>query len=309
MRFQRRLLFLQSLLQLKMKKELLIPAFFILLISCTFIPSKTVAIEKGTKALEINFIKDSPPYQVYENTNALVSIDIKNAGAQRIKNGVYSLIFPDQYVDVVEPSGSFNLLGKQEGLPYGEETQINFPVKIKSLASQQQILPVDFIFSACFQYRTKSGFSICIDTDQLNTDKSKPCTVKPLSTSGGQGSPLVITKIEPRMELSKEYLTTPVFDIYVQNYDKGIVSSANDFAKFCTSKPVSKSIVEADVKLGDEKLECNKPEFEIKSSEVKFTCKSKELSRSEGIFNALLVVDLSYGYAQTIAKQVKILKQ
>ena len=282
--------------------------FLVLLTSCGFIGGKTVLIEKGTKALELSFVKDMPSYQAYEDSNNAIAVYMKNVGAFGITNGLYSLNVPNQYVDTVEPFGTFNLLGKQEGLLYGEENQQQFSARTKNLATQQQKLPIDISFTACFPYKTHAGFSVCVDTDPTGIDKRKACTVNTLSTSGGQGAPVTITRIEPRMEIN-EAGVIPIFDIYLRNEGGGIIVAEKTFGDYCKGKQISGQEVELEIFLGDEKLECSKEQLEIKKTESRINCRAREYSRKEGTFNALLVADVNYGYVQTISKQITIVKK
>lgn len=292
-----------------MKKTILITTLLLVfLISCNPFTSKTVIVEKGTKALELSFVKDMPPYQSYEDSNNAIAVYMKNIGATNIVNGLYSLNVPNQYFDVVEPFGTFNLLGKQEGMPYGEENQQQFTARTKSLAPQQQKLPIDISFTACFPYKTHAGFSVCVDTDTTGKEKRKACNVKTLSTSGGQGAPITITRIEPRMELTEEG-TIPVFDMYLRNEGGGIITTEKTFGDYCKGKQIPRQEVELSVFLGDEKLECSKEQLEIKKTESRINCRAREYSRKEGTFNALLVVDVNYGYVQTVSKQITLIKK
>ena len=287
---------------------LLISILLIFLSGCTLLGGKTVIIEKGTKALELSFVKDMPPYQTYEDTRNAIAVYMKNVGATNIKEGIYSLNAPTQYIDVPESFGTFQLQGKQEGLPYGEEYQQQFLTQTKNLAAQQQKIPLDISFTACFPYKTHAGFSTCIDTDPTGIDKRKSCSTLYISTSGGQGGPVVIKKIEPKMEIQKEGVI-PVFDIYLRNEGGGIITSQKNFGDYCKGKQLPRQEIELSVLLADEKLECSKEKLELSSKESRINCRGREYSRKEGTFNALLVIDANYGYVQTVAKQINVVKK
>ena len=212
--------------------------------------SKTVPVltskdfHKGTSALEMEFIKGIMPDAVYENSMFLIGINIKNNGAENIKKGLLNLGIERDYINlkkeelktnlgdgieiVNENTLRFNLSGKNIYNPLGQQGFIYLSAETNELAKQSQTLISNIALTACYDYKTVSVSTICIDTDITNTDiRDKNCIVKELSLDS-QGAPVAVTKIEYQMLPSGPNYVKPEFFITIENKGSGEVVSPEE---------------------------------------------------------------------------------
>ncbi len=288
------------------KKTLFATFLFVLIVSCT--PDVFSGNEfTGSKGLNFYFDNNAPPAYVYEESSVPIRIFVENIGASDVVNGVYSLGIEEQYVKVNEKTGTVFLKGKSLERPYGDQTQIIVEGKAKSVGSQEGINSV-LSFSLCYPYETKANIITCIDSNPSSKEK-KVCTVTPQSFNAGQAAPIGVTNIVPRMIIEKNGVK-PQYVISIKNMDKGEIISSDYVNYFCTGKSIpteQQNVIEVEVTLSDEKLVCNKNKLKLKDGSDELFCELQRVIPSiEGSYNSPLTVKLSYGYAQTITRKVRI---
>ncbi|MBI5066495.1 hypothetical protein HZA97_09785 [Candidatus Woesearchaeota archaeon] len=288
------------------KKSVFLTILFLFVLSCTsdiFSGSEFT----GSKGLNFYFDNNAPPAYVYEESAVPIRIFVENTGASNVVNGVYSLGIEEQYIKVDKKTDTINLKGKSLERPYGDQTQIIVEGKAKSVGSQEGINSV-LSFSLCYPYETKANIITCIDSNPSSKEK-KVCTVNPQSFSAGQAAPIGVTNIVPRMIIEKNGVR-PQYIITIKNLDKGEIISSDYVNYFCTGKSIpteQQNVIDVEVSLSDEKLVCNKNKLNLKDGSDELFCELQRIIPSvEGSYNSPLTVKLSYGYAQTITKKIRI---
>ena len=82
---------------------------------------------------------------------------------------------------------------------------------------------------------TRAFVDICIDTDPYGSKPNpKVCSAQAKDLSGGQGGPVSVTRVEPKMLVSDGYVR-PQFAITLQNSDVGSVIQYGQIATLCSS--------------------------------------------------------------------------
>lgn len=288
------------------KKSNFLMILLLLSISCT--PDIFSGNEfTGSKGLNFYFDNNAPPAYVYEESSVPIRIFVENTGASNVVNGVYSLGIEEQYIKVDKKTDTVNLNGKSFERPYGDQTQVIIEGKAKSVGSQEGINSV-LSFSLCYPYETKANIITCIDSNPSSKEK-KVCTVMPQSFNAGQAAPIGVTSIVPRMIIEKNGVK-PQYIITIKNLDKGEIISSDYVNYFCTGKSIpteQQNVIEVEVSLSDERLVCNKNKLNLRDGSDELFCELQRVIPSvEGSYNSPLTVKLSYGYAQTITKKIRI---
>ncbi len=295
-------------------KKIILMLTFILLISCTLQDiefkspfQKQAKIEEfseyqtGKQGLAIRFAEEAVQTKVRETSLFDLVFELQNKGFSDITRGLYKLITEEQYIRTERPQGVFLLKGKSPYNPMGEIKRINFPAKA-GLIDQEQIyeFPVKTTLVACYAYETIATTGICIDPDVKGIKKDKACEMEEISLSDGQGAPVAVTKIIPRMEFT-ERGAVPTFEIYIENAGEGQVISENYIENACGSKPRTNiqdyNKAEIEVILSDKILTCEPSALEIKKyKETRIYCEQKTTTQRSAAYTAPLQIKINYGY-------------
>jgi len=321
-----------------MRKILVLLLVLLSLTACTqqSTTTKDLKVFTGTEGIVMNFIPNMPPSQIYSSDQLNFLIEVKNKGAYATVgsrtegltlrvylSGFDKDIFPELYGLDDDVNGNYieedSLEGKSEfnpdgGLKYIEKsTSINLPSGLDSFKT-------NFLVTTCYEYQTYATASVCIDPKPYSTAiKEKACTVQDITLSGGQGAPVVITKIEE--EASKDKVR---FKIYIENKGNGRVF---DITQRSDDKGVLKCNPYSEEGLKYQDIDQIKLETVFLSNEdipLKNCKPSKDgtvrLIDGKGIvicekdvsgtstFLTPLEIKFSYGYTSSIQKEVEILK-
>ena len=306
---------------------------------------KDIDLRVGAEGLKIEFLKNTPPAKIFEESVFPVIVKVKNNGAYSIKDNeaaVLSLGVEKDYTKKVSllaagrvqsfdkgNAALFKLEGKTKINPKGEEQVISYNVQAGRVDPQSEAHQSNIITTVCYPYESVLESSVCIDTDVGNLRPSKKvCQSQDLIFSNGQGAPVAVTKIETNMlptlaegqnELSGKI--SPQFLVFVENRGQGTVIRKESVTEFCTKSETSHAnlnIVYADVYLAGQKLGCqleakqgvNEPAH-IKLLDKKdiIRCVFKEgIEVSRDTYLSPLKVVLKYGYTQSISANYFIQK-
>ncbi|MFH1316759.1 MAG: hypothetical protein ABII01_04520 [Candidatus Woesearchaeota archaeon] len=307
-------------------KKIIILFFIMALISgCTGNGGATTRYEPftGTNGMVIDFARDSPPEEVYENQRFNVLVDAKNDGASDIIDGKIMLGFEKDVIETDKSEEDVELTGRSVNNDIGEEKFINFNLRSKNLDPQVEVIESLITATACYRYQTIFGKAVCVDTDPLdNRLPEYACQAEDISSSG-QGAPIAITKVEVEMvPHNVEGKIKPMFKIYIENKGGGIVYNPDIVERACSSDKLERDDINtlyvAEAKLSnDYYLECSPRKIGEGSGYVKLREDEKIIrcAYEEGIdanipsFTAPLVIKLEYGYSETISETLLIRKE
>jgi len=291
----------------------------------------------GTDALVFNFLKNAPPNQVYASTDTErsqfnIGVDLENKGASNIEDGFLTLILENDYMAIddwpntekVSYSGgnqaAFSIEGRSLTNPAGGKDITTIKVNARKFPEQMsETHKSSILLATCYKYQTNVYENVCIDTDVYDLKNlDKACKVKDLSLNS-QGAPVSVTKVEVEM-LPHESDTKikPFFTIYVENKGKGEVirPDLTVIENACSSE--SLKIQENDLNVVNIKaylsgkefeLDCNPQYIKLRDKKGYVRCNLKEgKEKKYGTYESPLIIDLYYGYMETIAKEVEIKK-
>lgn len=306
-----------------MKKTIALVLFLVFLSGCQvgFLQRKETMylpeVKTGVQGLELYLTPGSPPPEVYENSKFNALFVLSNLGAHDIEDGVYSVSYEPQYVYLAkqQAQGRFAVRGKSEFNPQGQEMLVNLNFDTKPLGQQIQAYTTTITFNACYPYQTNAPIIVCIDTDITGKRSDKVCIPKIQALAGGQGAPVAVTMIEPRMLPSDvPGRVVPEFVLTIRNLGKGEVMKSELYPEACSGRPLGEenwNIVSVSATLSDEPLSCAPEKIKLKlGGDTKVVCRlDKGIDSRLGTYTAPLSVTLDYGYMTSISTQVKIMKQ
>jgi len=289
-----------------MKKITLLSLTLILLANCTLGPTQQnlpPAFEAtGTQGLVIT-PNSASQTNIIMCQSANLIIDIHNNGVFDIPDGIYTTIAEEQHLTLEKGTKqkSFTIEGRSAYNPQGGIAQATFKLRNSGLPEQVDTYNTPFIFQTCYPYATHAAAPVCIDPDISNLNPNKVCKTTPVSLSGGQGAPIAVTLVEPRM-IPEENTITPTFIIHIQNVGAGRVLSLDSFSSACGGAERKKlaSTVRVSAELQDEQLSCSPEELTLDQDDPKILCQSTHAHPlSEGTYSSLLNINLDYGYTTT----------
>ena len=305
-------------------------------------------IYSGFEGLRIEFLKNTPPPRVFEESQFPVVLRIRNLGAYSITKAgdkdiyaVLSLGVERDYNSIINleeservkksdiPSqAKFYLEGRSAANPRGDEEIIAYTAKTKKIDPQSERRTSTLLASVCYPYKTKLTATVCIDTDAVGIkQKPKSCAVSDLFFDNGQGAPAGVTKIETRMVPSDDKIR-PQFIIHIENRGRGEVIKDDSIDMMCSEEGATPDTrnqayntisFKAYLSGTDEKslLDCE-PKLTQGSSDayVKLfkkkdfvRCTVKEgISKDIDAYSAPLNIEMDYGYTDTISANYAIEK-
>ncbi|MBC8500481.1 MAG: hypothetical protein H8D38_01835 [DPANN group archaeon] len=280
----------------------------------------------GTKGLELEFLGDSPPDEIYENTEFPLAVFVSNEGAFSLNGspykGLISYSYDSFYLSPILGTAQEEVLdimleGKSYTYPEGDfETFILPGFRANSIVGQRENPLTDLFVTACYPYRTKLTDEICIDTSAITRDiREKVCTSE-IKGYNGQGAPVAITEVKPEMQTFGNRIR-PVFLITIQNRGSGSVLSPVDKSEIeracevqtdsSRKKNWNKVLVRA--QLSGEELTCVPDEITLREQKGFARCYlSSEGYGSSLNYLATLIVELDYVYLSSVSKTVSIVR-
>ena len=295
-----------------------------------------VDVFRGTEGVEIELMPHAK--EVFEGMPFQVQYRIRNKGAHDVqmyngrngeKKGLISMetdhryfvvseaeAYPDFYREAVE------IKGKSRELPVGDEARVIYNLEAKTGVLEAEGVTkrtVPIRLRACYPYKTTATTEVCIDTDPLNENPTKPCMASVNLLKGGQGSPIAITSVETRMTRDRSGTYRPYFDIMLENAGGGQVLNKEFIKQFCegdfSEMPDTVfNLANVTVKLKGEELDCgerNTIRIDVDEPTM-LRCKPANrahgFTKADGTFATLLQIELDYGYTTTSATSVDVVR-
>ena len=311
-----------------MKKISLI-IIFIFLTACAYLPGDLESIElpkwgreqlfeekefqKGTDALSIRFVQEATPKDVRENSLFDIIFELQNKGYSDISEGLFKLITEEQYIKLEKDRGTIMLKGKSQYMPEGEAKRVKFNAKAGLIDENLMEFPVKMTMIACYGYETISAESVCIDPDVEGLKKDKACTPKEMILTGGQGAPVTITKIVPKMSFGTRG-AMPEFEISLENKGEGQVIAQEFIEHACGAKPRERTQeydqITVEAELSNQRLRCEPEKITIKKGkEVKVICEQETPLKRRDAYLSPLIIGVRYGYITSAFGDVAITKR
>ena len=301
-------------------KLLMIIGVLLLLTACprpTAVRREVVDFRTGIQSLEIDFAEQGPPDQVFEGEDVPILLFVANRGASDIFDGVFTIDVDPTVLELrAERLNFFDLPGKSQFNPIGEERIISINTNARTLPPRTETVTTTIRVTACYPYRTAATETLCIDTDILGRATNKPCQVQDASL-GSQGAPVTVNRIEPRMlQHMDETKINVEFLIHMSNRGAGQLFPADKAVEACTAGAVGElNKAKVNVFLADQQLDCVPkakdsagPEAEVNLAMETFVkCSVPDgISKRLGTYLSPLTIEVDYGYSFTVSKNVEI---
>ncbi|MBD3319069.1 hypothetical protein GF342_04130 [Candidatus Woesearchaeota archaeon] len=265
----------------------------------------------GTRGVIIEWVPE-PPKTVGEDQPFALNFIIRNAGASDSLIGWSMQLSPQP--PIVSSSdqldGRFELVGREFQDEVGAEMPITLNMRSGNVyLPRQQAQDADVRVNLCYEYTTKAGVQVCVDTTLgQGSPLSGKCEKKATETvSRGQGGPIAVTKVEVKpyslndIEVGAEVLFT------IENKGGGSVDfeCAGGIAGPTNIVRVEKAA------LGSRLLNCVPTDIVMQQgSDAKppvVRCSLAEgISKSQGIFDSVAQLELRYGYKTVDKKTIKV---
>jgi len=266
----------------------------------------------GKEGLEINFLENKQS-TIGEGSLFDINFELQNKGYSDITEGLYRIITEEQYVEIQKPTGVFLLKGKNKYMPQGETKRVTVQAKAGYVDEQITEFPIKTTIISCYSYETIASKAICIDPDINNLNKNKVCELNKLDISEGQGAPIVIKKIIPKMEFVHTG-AIPSFEIYLENEGKGQAMAQEYLENACGSKQRASTdnydLIEVEAILSNEILNCRPDKITVKQGkETKIYCEKTTPLKKLDTYFAPIQIKLKYGYMTSAYGDMKITKR
>lgn len=269
-------------------------------------------VHTGTEGLAIKF-SDNMLTSIRENGIFNILFELENRGAWDIKDGTYTIAVEEQHIELKESQvQKFYLKGRSLISPKGDATLINLKAKTRKITEEKQ--PASMAITACYTYRTEATADACVDTDLEKRKAQKACEPASQTLGGGQGGPVAVASIEPKMVPSeKEGIIIPYYEIQIQNTGEGFVVEQTKAQDLCTRGRLEQEEfdkIKIQAQLADQTLACEQKKIKEEEKGIyKITCSLPEgISTVRGTYTTFLKIIIDYGYVQIIEKEIEVTK-
>ncbi|MDD5087111.1 MAG: hypothetical protein PHV16_05155 [Candidatus Nanoarchaeia archaeon] len=313
-----------------MRSIFLIIALFFIFISfgCTGNTSEIdLEYRQGTKGIEISFMQNMPPSEVYDNSPIDLVVEVRNSGAypqqsQRVTGwpiiitpsgrGTGTLYldgFDDKIIMGMPRQISIpSIYGKSPYNPEGGFDVVTFHGNVINLDSQGlEEYEAKFMVTSCYNYETVASQTVCIDPEPYSIKQSdKVCTIQEsYSFSGGQGGPVGVTNVKENIYGDKIYFT-----IIISNLGNGRVVDKNKVNTECPYSLDYNNLNKVYVsgKISGYTLICDQGgNVNLLNERGTVMCYIPKPSTARSAYTTPLQINLEYGYTSSITKSVKII--
>lgn len=332
---------------IKLKKNLFLALFLILIISVSGCSGKKDVkksleeIRTGTEGISVSFLPNNPPAIIHvadKDTPFDVVLELRNRGAypqpdeNREQQVTVYLSGYDRNIlklDVNQDDVnrlSTSLEGKSNVNIIGGTDIVTFKGTVSVNNLKVEKYEPTLLATACYQYFTTAGPSVCIDPDPYSTlSQKKVCEVNGISLSS-QGAPIAVVGIDEEAFQDKTQ-----FKISIKNVGGGDVIKKDVIGAKCdpigneklSREEVDKVYLEK-VTIGDTNLECSPfAEGPVKGSEgairlingeAYVVCELNKAAYSayrdsKTSFTTPLNIKIAYGYRTTAQRSLQIKKE
>ena len=296
-----------------------------------------IKLQTGTDGLTIDFMDKGVPNDVSEGSRLYVTFELINEGFYDIKRGKLILSLeedftaldswdlPDGFDQESEKIIGFDLMGKSISLLRGERQVASVIIRGKTIEDTRNKIESIIGLTACYPYSSIFSDTMCIDTDPNNLKiAEKTCKARDI-TSSGQGGPVAITRIEQKVIPADNAQSVNLqLTIFAENKGEGIIINPDRYDQICKGTNIDKddynvvwlkSLKYSDYEYnphndGISEIVCNPNPMREIDGEYQTRCELKDkntIDKSKLTFETPLVVEIEYGYKQSISKEIEIL--
>ncbi len=295
--------------------------FTLFMTSCDFNSGGLGNYYVGKDGLILEFVQGAPPTRVYSGERFEVHTTLKNVGAYNI-NGTerakltigydpFTFLSSEKYNENLYQT----LYGKNSDNPAGDWNEFVLErFYANNLFGNFERRPSNIYVKLCYPYQTTFVEEVCMDMsfDQENL-REQVCEAKALKFNDGQGAPVAVTKITPRMVPFDSYIQ-PEYEIEVTNLGEGIVFEP--LMKFEGNYEVchenaALNVIDLKAELMGEEMECIPENITLIDGVGTASCrfKSNTILKTSSNFYSSLHIYLNYNYESTYVKEMEVTRR
>jgi hypothetical protein len=269
----------------------------------------------GKEGLVLEFVPQAPPFLMYDGETFQIHATLSNKGAFTLNGSLASKIdlkYDSQQSSIIKNLENNNYLSQLEGKGYvypdgNYDTIMLGRGTTNEIKGNFETSKTSLFAEVCYPYKTEFVKQVCVDTDIGDRGLRKQvCSAETMTFSDGQGAPVAITKIEPKM-IPYGNFVEPQFTITVENVAKGIakewkLQSEGDLS--VCSGDARLNVLTMNAKMSGEDLICEPKEIILKGGVGTATCRfdTNEITLSTSNFLTTLEIELQYTYSQMYSK-------
>ena len=294
---------------------------------------------EGIDGLEMEFLDQNPPDEIYEDSAFNVNLYVENKGAFDVigeSYGILSIGFDPFYIETTGLQSSANievdessvilkglqLPGKSKYHPAGSETFVSIPnFRTKTIKGQREQPDTQLFASLCYPYITHFANLVCVDLNLVGPNlREQVCHQEDFNLED-QGAPVAITLIEVENQPAGagpdgNPAIRPVFTVHVKNRGSGHVLSpaynAVELDRVCSFDDLNRddfNTIEVTALLSNSRyMECNPNPIKLFGGEGFTRCQVRDpdLILGHQNYQTILQVNLSYVYLTSVSKDIEI---
>ena len=331
---------------INLKKSLIFALFLILLISIYGCKGKKSAeksmeeIRTGTQGIMLSFMPNAPPDKIVvergsDNTFDAI-LELRNKGAfPQPEDGlsappgrIYLSGYDPQIISFgntpIQELSDKALEGKSTINPNGGLDLVTFKGTIDYNNLNVEKYEPTLLATACYQYLTVAGPSVCIDPDPYSTiTQKKVCQVQGITLSN-QGAPVAVTKID-----EEAFAKKIEFRITIKNVGGGEVIKRDSLNKCgLTGDKIGREDIDkvllAELRVGTKILKCGPFTDRVNAAiegetgyirlingEGVIICRmpSSDYGESKTSYTTPMTITLIYGYRSTAERKIMIKRE
>ncbi|MBI3033223.1 hypothetical protein HYY69_07135 [Candidatus Woesearchaeota archaeon] len=268
-------------------------------------PQANYDFRTGNEGLGLSLMSIDDRDLYLEGDYLRLAVNVQNKGS-------YNFPLGKLYISGYDKNAIFFAAATQEIPPLEGKTPNNPEGEIKTLTFEEE-RPLKVPYgteyapvvqaTACYEYQTRAFSTACIIPDTKTLTQGKARCKPEITHLKNQGAPIAVTSVEQR--ISQNYMQ---FIVTVENRGKGLVINTNNIADCPFNLDHTKTnIVHIDMAISGLGEAICQNENSITLYENKGTAICKFITRpGPEYYETPLIIDLNYGYANSIKKQVKI---
>ena len=271
---------------------------------------KSVDYQKGKDGISIEFVKMLPPANLFVGSKFDVGLMIKNKGAYSIQGFAEIKLegYEEEAYKFKQTKQGFKAYGLGPYQAEGEQVLVRFPAEsicfpwISDTGTTQAAnFSTAFTAIACYYYETKLDATLCLDTVISRAEHMKPeCIMKSVKFSGGQGGPVGVVSLAPRVIPYGKDLTLDLV-VKVKKLNKVDIYGPDSAACGQTAKP---NEVGVEVMMGGLPMTCTPSRVKInQKDEFSLLCQRK-IEKGQGAFTTPVTVKMTYYVSQSKTKKI-----
>ncbi|MFT7615499.1 MAG: hypothetical protein ACI8Y7_000313 [Candidatus Woesearchaeota archaeon] len=304
---------------MKLQKILILLALVLLLSACGGRSSGSGHQEvdddfrSGTTALQMRFMPDAPPREVYQEQQLRVDLELHNKGGNDIRGGTLSVNYDDSVLESnTQTIQRIDVDGRSPDNPQGERYIEFFSFIAKSLPSQSQRRTTEVVATACYTFHTTQRDVVCVDNDPYNiAETEKPCTLSDVSLGTG-GGPLNVERAEVFFREESTDLLIPEITFHIKNSGRGVVYEPGWDGTFCSSVAAPGDIVNHiyfEANFSNDQLFCDEQFIKLIDGSVRVRCVGNPIDVSATTsYETSLSTSIAYGYAESESTKFDIIR-